>query len=264
MSSLRIGVFGAGGMLGKAVVAAAESAGHKPYRWTHQVCNIADRIQVAYAFQDTAMDVAINCAGVIPQVERPDKDIAMILVNATGPHILAEWASRTKTPLIHVSTDCVFSGKPRLSGRAYTSEDVPDPEDLYGRSKAVGEKGVSEFMTVVRTSFVGPEHGLMRFLLDNKSGRVEGWKWAYWSGSTVGAVARSLVELAEKPLSVNGIVHLSTQEKISKLEVIEALVARYDLKIKIRSIGKPHIIDRALQPDIVLTPFIEALFSEGL
>lgn len=248
---MNVVVFGPNGMLGRAVVRAAKARGYQP---------IASRADITSRHLHREVDilaarrrpdlVAINCAGIIPQRDRgPER---MISVNAVGPLNLAAACGRAGVRLVHVSTDCVFSGE--TQGRIHVGQ-KPDPGDLYGRSKLLGE-AIAERHAVVRTSFVGPEHGLMRWLLDQPKGAtVEGWLQALWTGSTVQAVARGLLEIAAS--GETGLMHLATQRVYSKCEVLELMTRQLGLPVSIERVSTPSI-NRALAPTHLLPPFEKA------
>ncbi|KKM85062.1 hypothetical protein LCGC14_1292750, partial [marine sediment metagenome] len=157
--------------------------------------------------------------------------------------------------LIHVSTDCVFSGlKP--TWMPYTLLDRPDATDPYGRSKLAGEPEGAH-VTVVRTSFIGPRHGLWQWLVSREPGeRVKGWRNAMWSGSTVWQVAWELVRMAADP--PGGLVHLATPEPVSKLSVLEHLKAALGLDVEIVADDVPAI-NRGLFPSWPLMPVSDAI-----
>lgn len=241
----RVAVFGAGGMLGRAVVEELERRGHHvtPLRHSegHDISDSHAMAKLLWSF-----DSAINCVGVRPG-GRADE---MARANAVGPWVLA-LAGRDLRHLVHVSTDCVFDGG-LYAGPPRRTDNAPAPRDLYGRTKLAGELvGVSN-ATTVRTSFLGLEHGLLRYLL-NGEWEVEGWRHAFWTGSSVWAVARGLCDvLATNPFG-GWVEHLSTREKVSKFDVLRGLKLALDRTTVIRAADKPHI-DRALEPTIELPP----------
>jgi dTDP-4-dehydrorhamnose reductase len=161
-------------------------------------------------------NVVINCAGIIKQQGSAQADLSYIRVNALAPYILADLCERRGTRLIQLSTDCVFSGR---VGQ-YSEADIPDPTDLYDRSKLLGEVTRGPHLTV-RTSFIGFErfHNQSLSLLDwfmCQSGEIKGYTRAIWSGLTTLEVARNLISLAHRP-EVTGLLHLCG-EKISKYD----------------------------------------------
>ncbi|KKK65470.1 hypothetical protein LCGC14_2973800, partial [marine sediment metagenome] len=157
-----------------------------------------------------------------------------------GPHVLASTGVR----LVHMSTDCVFSGKRKLQGLPWlTPQDRPDPEDLYGRTKLAGEP---ESALVVRGSFIGREGGFLHWLT-NATGQVDAWTRALWNGLPVNGMAFVLVHLAGQKRT--GVVHVASEEALSKAAMINYFVEKLGLPIKgIRYVDTPRI-DRRLQPD---------------
>ena len=164
---------GVDGELGACVVQAAKDAGHDPIGTTHGQCSIEDPAQVFAAVENIRPDVIINCVRKQPG----SNPIEMLMANAVGPHVLAS----TKVWLVHMSTDCVFSGS-HAHGEIkiwYSSKAFPDPDTLYGRSKLAGEPKGSHVL-VVRGSYLGIRSSFMQWLL-NAKGPVELWKNAYWN-----------------------------------------------------------------------------------
>ncbi len=251
-------ILGASGLLGRAVLEAALAAGK------HEVHAVARRPLAGGAGSenggaptlhtlDLREDAAfaallarlrpalvLNCAGIVKAL--CDDALEAILVNAAAPHrlarALAPWGGR----LVQVSTDCVFSG--RRGG--YREEDEPDPQDLYGRSKLLGEVTEPPHLTV-RSSFIGFEVGSCRGLLDwflGQQGRVRGFRQAIWSGLSAPALARVLLELAERP-EVRGLLHAASDaiDKHSLLHLIAHEFGKTDVRLE--AVDSPSI-DRSL------------------
>ena len=266
---MRAAVFGAGGMLGAALIQELERRGVEVSPWPHTAVDIADPVVVGGAFgAGHPFDVVFNAAGVL---NTSHDGPAMVRANALGPHVLTAATRAFNIPLIHVSTDCVFSGHAH-GRRGYTVQSQPDPRDLYGRSKLAGEVDAPG-VTVVRTSFVGPEHGLWAWLGERAAAgdTIDGWTGARWSGSTVWAVAAGLVDLidgeAGQPYRSHGfsdrappggIIHLATEEPISKFEVLEFIDEAEDWGVGIAEFDGIRI-DRELVPTHVLEPFGDAI-----
>ncbi len=261
-------VMGSGGMLGREVVtwASLPRPGHSPIWSGSQLKgmeqpDIANRDWVKRALDLFATEVVINCAGVHATFGRstptPER---MISSNAIGPHVLAEECAARGIHLIHVSTDCVFSGR-LAAGLRHNAFQTPDPIDMYGRSKLLGEPE-GDHVTVVRTSFIGVTHGLMAWFLQplHVDGFVDGWANAMWSGSTVDEVARRLVAMAGN--SPGGIVHLATEKPISKWEVLVHLRQQWPgaESIRIDPVELPRI-NRALIPNVEPLPHIESALA---
>lgn len=259
---MKIAVFGATGMLGKALMAEAEAKGHEVIALGHNQCSIEDPAAVNVALDRYQPEVLINAAGVIAAYGREAPDAAvMVRANAVGPHVLASEAIKRGLPLLHISTDCVFSG---IGDDWHHITDRPDPIDLYGRSKLTGESIVHlspNLITVVRTSFIGFDHGLLPWFLNEAAqGRsVHGYRQAYWNGSTVYHVAENLIGMVEKGLP-GGLRHLASIAPTSKYEVLQLLRRVFGLDIEIEPVNEP-VIGRALAPTDRL-PGMSAAFEQ--
>lgn len=186
---MKIQVFGQSGMLGSAVVKAVARRGH-------ELESNQANLEVVWAGHIFA-PVVINCAGLVKQ--RQYKPSRFMVVNAVGPHRLAEACDAVGARLIHVSTDCVFS----RTG-PHCECDAPDADDPYARSKLAGEVTRASHLTL-RTSFVGfSPRGLIADLLTGDPVRAS--NRLLWSGHTVDTVADTLVALAETDAS--GLLHM--------------------------------------------------------
>jgi dTDP-4-dehydrorhamnose reductase len=238
-------VFGADGMLGSCVVRELLQREIPTVAILHKERDIGSLSQLASL--KYVADTVINCAGVI---EGPATQ--MILANALGPHNIQEECNGIRH-LVHVSTDCVFSGK--IQGRWLTKDDLPDPVSLYGRSKLAGEID-GKNVTTVRCSFIGPNHGFLRWLLDKNHSVVNGWSWAYWNGSTVWEVAKNLVDIAiGEP---RGLTYLATNEIYSKYDLAVDIIRALHLDIGVHAVYEPAI-NRRLKPDIVMKGCVDSL-----
>lgn len=256
---MKVLLFGGSGMLGEAVRAELQTRGHEIQRPSHVACDISDAAAVGFQFAAGPWEVVVNCAGINPSApgkpDIPDREIKMVFANACGSQVLAQACRQHGARLVHVSTDCVFSGqlfRSWLNGGPlrYEAQDDPDARDIYGRSKIVGETLgpiLDERGAVVRTSFVGLRHGLLRWLLDQaESGHANGYRNALWTGSTVWEVARGLADIAEDPSS-HGIVHLATTEVHSKYDVLLRLAEILRLNVAVLPVESPYV-NRALRP----------------
>ena len=162
-------ITGAASMLGRHIAAACRQRGEQFSGFGHGALDVTDLADVTrtLARYDEG-DVLVNCAGV-----RPGGDpIAMLQVNALAPHYLDLAATRQGFRLIHVSTDCVFSGLDRHRAPVrHNALETPNPRDHYGRTKLAGEP-FGPMTTVVRTSFVGPDHGLWAWIANQPEGAM--------------------------------------------------------------------------------------------
>ena len=237
---MKIWVTGANGMLGRAVAQAVQKAGYEIVITGHGACAIEDAAQVYDVIGRQSPNVVINCAGKLPGSDPID----MISTNTLGPHVLAS----TGIQLVHMSTDCVFSGRRGAHPSPWlTPQDRPDPTDLYGRTKLAGEP---ESALVVRGSFIGREGGFLRWLI-NATGQVDAWQNALWNGLPVERMAHVLVSLAGQKRT--GVVNVASDVAMSKAAMVNYFVDTLSLPIKaIRYVDEP-IIDRRLEPDSDIT-----------
>ncbi len=235
-------------MLGRAVARAAQEADHGVVGTGHSACAIEDAAQVFTLIEQHRPSVIINCVGSLPFSDPLD----MIAANTLGPHVLASTGLR----LVHMSTDCVFSGKHRPDGLPWlTPHDRPDPVDLYGRTKLAGEP---ESALVVRGSFIGAEGGFLHWLV-NATGQVDAWTRALWNGLTADGMANVLVHLASGKRV--GVVHVASPNAMSKAAMVNYFVEALSLPVKsIRYVDEPRI-DRRLEPDpdIKIQPLPQSL-----
>ncbi len=272
---MKVLLLGGSGMLGAAVHAELADRGHELAWPSHRECDISDGDDVLARLEAVEPDVVLNCAGVSPPApgkpDIPDREIEMVFANACGPQVLAHACRQRGARLIHVSTDCVFSGhlfRSWTNGAPlrYEAQDEPDARDIYGRSKIVGETLgpiLDERGAVVRTSFIGLRHGLLRWLLDQaEAGHVNGYRNALWTGSTVWEVARGLADIAEDASS-HGIIHLATTEPHSKYDVLLRLAELLRLNVAIVPVESPYV-NRALRPTRTIRDLWDPVVADEL
>jgi dTDP-4-dehydrorhamnose reductase len=169
-------------------------------------------------------DVVINAAGIVKQ--RVDVDAEeMIKTNSLLPHTLFKFARGVGARMIHFSTDCVFSGE----NGAYTEDHRPDPIDLYGRSKLLGEVEQEGCLTI-RTSIIGRELtrklGLIEWFLSDTD-RVRGYAHSFFSGLTTLELSRVVARVLVEQPHLSGIWHVAG-EGISKFDLLNRLALVYD------------------------------------
>jgi dTDP-4-dehydrorhamnose reductase len=202
-----------------------------------------DTVQLESAFDRVRPDVAINCIGAVKQLQSTNSPLVAIPVNSVLPHRLAELAAQRGARFIHFSTDCVFGG----DKGPYTEAANPDPHDLYGRSKLLGEVSRSNTLTL-RTSIIGHElstpTGLLEWILRNRGKAVSGFARALYTGVTTNYMATAIVRLIDEFPSLNGVWHLSA-DSISKCDLIELVDEVYGLGIQIERDEK-FVCDRRL------------------
>lgn len=185
---------------------------------------------VIRAVADTRPVVVINCIGIIKQVPAAKDPIVSIAINSLFPHRLAQLCKGVGSRLIHISTDCVFDG---TKGN-YGEDDPPDAEDLYGRTKFLGEVKYAHCVTL-RTSLIGHElkggHGLIEWFLTQKDS-IRGFTHAIFSGFPTVEMARIIGEYVIPNENLKGLYQVSS-EPISKYELLQLVAAQYGKKINI-------------------------------
>jgi dTDP-4-dehydrorhamnose reductase len=198
---------------------------------------------VRRAFAAVRPEVVVNCIGVVKQDAAAKDPYTSISVNALFPHQLVRAGREIGFRLIHLSTDCVFSGR---KGN-YTELDTSDAEDLYGRTKLLGEVDYENCLTI-RTSMIGRElsgsHGLVEWFLSQAGQRVRGFKRAVFSGFTTGALAESIADLIEQHAELSGVWHVAA-EPINKFDLLTLIKQSYNLDIQIEA-DETFACDRSL------------------
>lgn len=193
------------------------------------VVDVTDREAVAKTVREVSPDIILNCVGVLVKGSKLHPDRA-IYINAYFPHQLKSLADEVGSKLVHISTDCVFSGK---KGH-YTEEDFRDADDVYGRSKALGEV-VNDKDLTLRTSIIGPElktagEGLFHWFMQQTE-TVQGYRTAIWGGVTTLELAKVIDFALQHELT--GLIHVSNGVGISKFELLEAFKAIWKKDIEI-------------------------------
>ncbi|MFM8722632.1 MAG: dTDP-4-dehydrorhamnose reductase family protein [Acidimicrobiaceae bacterium] len=246
---MKVCVLGAGGLLGHMLIRvlsesndvfgttrekASDSsplAKFLPQKKWISLVDASNTDSVKKIFDRDQFDVAINCIGLIKQRDALVSDTEMILINGEFPHRLAQIANSHGTRVIHISTDCVFSG---AKGN-YLESDSPDPVDVYGKSKLQGELNDSRNLTL-RTSHIGREltvkKSFIEWLISQKGGHVDGYSHAIYSGLTTKLLARTTSKLLLGNPQLTGLFHVSSQP-ISKLEIINKLNNLLDLQLTV-------------------------------
>lgn len=192
--------------------------------------------------EECTPDVIINCIAVTPNSSAAADPIENINVNSLFPHLLVRSASTYRCKLIQFSTDGVFSG----NRGNYTECDLPDPPDIYGRSKLLGEVVGDDCLTL-RTTFYGLSNankGLLDWLLTQRGGHVKGYKNYIFSGLAMGALASAIIAIIEKPIFPSGLYHLGGP-LISKYDLLTRVSERFGLNISVEPILSP-VINRSL------------------
>jgi dTDP-4-dehydrorhamnose reductase len=168
--------------------------------------------------------VIVNCIGIVKQLPEAQDPLKSITINALFPHQLAKVCRDKNIRLIHVSTDCVFSG----NRGNYGENDPSDAEDLYGKSKFLGEVNYPGCLTL-RTSIIGRElgqgHGLVEWFLSQKGKTVPGYKNAFFSGVTTTVISETIGQVISNHPHLHGIY-----------QVASTPISKYDLLVLINTI----------------------------
>jgi dTDP-4-dehydrorhamnose reductase len=198
---------------------------------------------VAAALEQARPDAVINCVGVIKQLREASDPVLTITLNSLLPHRLAILCAGLGARLVHMSTDCVFSGRKG----DYTEDDLPDPDDLYGRSKLLGEVDRPDCLTI-RTSIFGrdflKQDALLEWFLSNRGGRVRGYRNAIYSGFPTQVLARIIGDLLADQPALGGLVQIASQP-ITKYDLLTKLKDAMGLDIEIEPFDDPPC-DRSL------------------
>ena len=205
---------------------------------------------VERAFGSVRPDVVVSCIGVVKQRGEAKDPITSLTVNSLFPHKLAALCASSGARLLHLSTDCVFSGR---SGR-YRESDEPDAVDLYGRTKQLGEVSGPGLLTL-RTSIIGRElatsQGLVEWFLAQRH-HAPGFTKAVFSGFTTIELSRVILRILESHQDLRGIYHLASSA-ITKHDVLVMLNDAYHRGLTIERDDSVRI-DRSLDG----TRFLEA------
>ncbi len=248
---MRFLVLGCNGMAGHMISLYLKEKGHSVMGLARSKSELVDSVVGDASNLDFLRDVIgidqydsiINCIGILNQFAEKDKAGAVYL-NSYLPHYLAKLTEGTDTQVIHMSTDCVFSGE----RGEYTEEDMRDGKTFYDRSKALGELEDDKNLTL-RNSIVGPDIkkggiGLMNWFMQ-QHGTVNGYTKAIWTGQTTLQLAKTM-EIAAKE-KVHGLYNMVPDNSISKFDLL-GLFNQYLRKDKVNIIPVSNVIaDKSLK-----------------
>jgi dTDP-4-dehydrorhamnose reductase len=191
---------------------------------------------------DFRPSVVVNAIGIVKQRAESADPIPVLRVNSLFPHHVYQGCQSIGARLIHLSTDCVFSGR---KGN-YAEDDEPDPVDLYGRTKLLGEVSGPGAITL-RTSMIGPElgegTGLVSWFLRQRGQSANLYSRAIFSGLTTHELSRVISRVVANR-ELEGLWNVASTP-ISKYELLEALNKR--LASPLQLVDDPSlVIDRSL------------------
>ena len=179
------------------------------------------------------IDVVINCIGLL--VKECNENLGQALyINGILPHCLERITLKTKTKVIHLSTDCIFSG---MKGN-YSESDNPDETDNYGRCKLVGEiinrKDLTLRMSIIGNEVKSNGSGLFDWFMRQED-TIKGYSKCFWSGITTLELAKQIKKIIELPTNLTGLYHLSPDFFISKYSLLKLMAKIFNKKIIINS-----------------------------
>lgn len=186
--------------------------------------------------------IVINCIGLIPQRNNSNQK-EYLKVNSIFPNELSIICSILNIKLIHITTDCVFSGK---KGN-YIETDNHDEKNIYGQSKSLGEP---DNCTIIRTSIIGEElknkKSLLEWVKSNKDKEINGYINHYWNGLTCLELAKLIEYIINNNLYWVGVKHFFSPKSVSKYELVKIINNTYNLNIKTNKYKTKNSINKTL------------------
>ena len=247
---MNIFIFGSNGMLGNYVKLYLSqfynviSFTRKDYDLSNISINSLSNFLKSYNINKK--DVFINCAGTIPHSskQRIIYNRLYFTINSIFPIILSQICEKFDTKLIHITTDCVFSGK---EGN-YNENSIHDETNDYGLSKSLGEICNA---TIIRTSIIGEEkinkRSLLEWVISNKNKEINGYDNHYWNGVTCLQLAKIIKEIIHTNNYWLGVHHIFSPRSLSKYELISIINEIYCLNIKINKYKTEEKCDKTLK-----------------
>lgn len=258
---MRVLILGATGMLGSAMYKVFASdprhetwgtlrapAGRRFFAEQDRVrlidnVDVTDHDAMVAVMSRVRPEVVINAVGVVKQLAAANDPLIVLPINAMLPHRLARLCGLLGARMVHISSDCVYSGR----GGNYLESDPSDAEDLYGKSKYIGEVHDQRHVITLRTSGIGHElssaNGLLEWFL-SQYGRVRGYSRAIYSGLPWVELARVVNDFVLPRPELYGLYHVSAKP-ISKLDLLKLIAGVYGKEIGIEPDDKVRV-DRSL------------------
>lgn len=247
---MKILILGAGGMLGSAIFRILPEYGHEVYGTLRHIkqsdfilksfrnsqnliynLDVLNKDSLNQVITQIKPHVIINCIGIIKQLNISDDPLYVLPINSLFPHKLSQLCLKFNARLIHISSDCVFDGK---SGN-YLETDKPNADDLYGKSKELGEIKDKSHAITIRTSIIGHElysnHSLVDWFL-SQTKEIKGYKKAIFSGLTNVEISKVIHKYILPNINLFGLYHLSVNP-ISKFDLLSIINKVYNRSISI-------------------------------
>ena len=187
------------------------------------ICDVTWEEKIIDIIISISPDIIINCIGILIEGANKHPQNAIFL-NSYFPHLLMNLCDNLNSKLIHISTDCVFSGK---KVQPYDENDFKDGIDTYAKSKGLGEI-INQRHLTLRTSVIGPElkndgEELFHWFM-NQSGQINGYTKAIWSGVTTLVLAKSVFWAIEN--NITGLYHITNNKTIDKFTLLTLIKKR--------------------------------------
>lgn len=236
-------VFGSTGMLGGYVVKYFKAKGYDVWPIGRDMVDVMDTHHLVFRGlirKRTHGDVVINCIGLIKQKITDLDTIRAIRINSVFPWVLNEICAIEEIPMVHISTDCCFSGKRGL----YTEDDRPDPLDIYGQTKAAGEP----LCTVIRTSIIGEakdDKSLLEWVRSKDGETISGYTNHNWNGVTCWQLAKAMEFVVRNGLYWRGVRHYFG-ETVTKAQLVRCIADEYCESLMINEVPSLEGVDRTL------------------
>jgi len=246
---MKLFVFGSNGMLGNYIIKNL-SKDYQVIKLTRKDYDLSklsiDSLSELLKYKNIQKDdIVINCAGVIPQAskQRGLNTRLYFTINSLFPVVLSQICDKFEAKMIHVTTDCVFSGK---DGN-YDENSLHDETNDYGTSKSLGELCKA---TIIRTSIIGEEtinkRSLLEWVRSNRGGEINGFTNHMWNGVTCLQLSKIIEKMIREKFYWEGVRHTFSPRSVSKYELVSLINEIYDLNIKVNKFEMANLIDKTL------------------
>jgi dTDP-4-dehydrorhamnose reductase len=244
---MKVIIFGSTGMLGRYLTTYLgkyyETINISRPSFDALTTNIFDLNQLLGSLHCDAETLIINCIGVIPQRVNLDQSNQFIRINSEFPNLLSSVASRYQSKLIHITTDCVFSGK---EGN-YTESMRHDETNIYGVSKSLGEPINA---MVIRTSIIGEEldnkKSFLEWVRSQKNQTVSGYDNHIWNGVTCLQLSKIIHQIMDSNDYWTGCRHIFSPNPITKYDLIKEVSDIYQLNVNVIRTSTPNDCNKTL------------------
>ena len=195
--------------------------------------DVHDISDVSEAILQVQPSVVINCIGITRRKDEISSSIQAIKINALLPHQMAKLCQDMSIRMIHLSTDCVFSGDSGL----YSEDNIPDASDMYGRTKAMGEVLDNPNCLTLRSSFLGTEISdrteLLEWLLAQTGQTIKGYTRAIYSGVSTVYLSSVITDVLKYYPQLSGLYQIASETPISKYDLLSIAKKAFNIDVEI-------------------------------